>query len=195
MDVQMPRLEGVSAARLVAGEGLADVLVPTTFGLGAYAFGALGAGAAGFLLKDTDTHGLPAAAVRTVARGQGRIAPAVTRHLIAESAARPVREPKPAPAALETLTRGEHEVLACPRGDLSDAEIALRPETAEATMKTHVSRLLGKPEPHRRVQAAALAQELGSQVKRRCIGPDLLTYGPDLSTLAAPRGVKAQSCP
>ncbi|WP_037851798.1 response regulator [Streptomyces sp. NRRL S-340] len=160
MDVQMPRLDGVSATRLVAGEGLADVLVLTTFDLDAYVFGALRAGAAGFLLKDTDAHGL-LAAVRTVARGEGLIAPAVTRRLIAEFAARPAREPKPAPAALETLTRREREVLACLGDGLSNAEIALRLEMAEATVKTHVSRLLGKLDLRSRVQAAVLAQELG----------------------------------
>lgn len=86
MDVQMPRLDGVAATRQVVEEKLADVLVLTTFDLDEYVFGALRAGAAGFLLKNTDAHDL-LEAVRTVARGEGLIAPAVTRRLIAEFAA------------------------------------------------------------------------------------------------------------
>lgn len=160
MDVQMPRLDGVSATRQVVAEGLADVLVLTTFDLDEYVFGALRAGAAGFLLKNADAAGL-IEAVRTVARGEGLIAPAVTRRLIAEFAA-PSRPARPAaPPALETLTRREREVLSCLGEGLSNAEIAVRLDMAEATVKTHVSRLLGKLELRSRVQAAVLAQELG----------------------------------
>ncbi|NUU26308.1 MAG: response regulator transcription factor, partial [Streptomycetaceae bacterium] len=91
MDVQMPRLDGVAATRIVVDEGLADVLVLTTFDLDEYVFGALRAGAAGFLLKDSDAGALTEA-VRVVARGEGMIAPAVTRRLIAAFAAEvPVR--------------------------------------------------------------------------------------------------------
>ncbi|MEJ8637477.1 response regulator transcription factor [Streptomyces sp. NPDC006475] len=162
MDVQMPRLDGVSATRQVVEEKLADVLVLTTFDLDEYVFGALRAGAAGFLLKNTDAHDL-LEAVRTVARGEGLIAPAVTRRLIAEFAApRPVRSPgAPDPAILDVLTRREREVLGCLGEGLSNAEIAARLLMAEATVKTHVSRLLGKLELRSRVQAAVLAQELG----------------------------------
>ncbi|WP_330240766.1 response regulator transcription factor [Streptomyces sp. NBC_00525] len=162
MDVQMPRLDGVSATRQVTGERLADVLVLTTFDLDAYVFGALRAGAAGFLLKDTEAAGL-LDAVRTVARGEGLIAPAVTRRLIAEFAGTPaVRAPEvPDPSVLESLTRREREVLGCLGEGLSNAEIAVRLSMAEATAKTHVSRLLGKLELRSRVQAAVLAQELG----------------------------------
>ncbi|MFI5862146.1 response regulator [Streptomyces sp. NPDC051546] len=159
MDVQMPRLDGVSATRRVVAEGLADVLVLTTFDLDEYVFGALRAGASGFLLKDADAAEL-IAAVRTVARGEGLIAPAVTRRLIAEFAdPRPVRVP--VPAAVESLTPREREVLGCLGGGLSNAEIAVRLEMAEATAKTHVSRVLAKLELRSRVQAAVLAQELG----------------------------------
>ncbi|MFF9815916.1 response regulator [Streptomyces sp. NPDC014006] len=160
MDVQMPRLDGVSATRQVVAEGLADVLVLTTFDLDAYVFGALRAGAAGFLLKSAEASDL-IEAVRTVARGEGIVAPAVTRRLIAEFAARPTREARADPAVLDVLTRREREVLSCLGQGLSNAGIAERLEMAEATVKTHVSRLLGKLELRSRVQAAVLAQELG----------------------------------
>ncbi|MFH8786344.1 response regulator [Streptomyces roseoverticillatus] len=162
MDVQMPRLDGVSATRQVVAEQLADVLVLTTFDLDEYVFGALRAGAAGFLLKDSDAAEL-IAAVRTVGRGEGLISPAVTRRLIAEFA-RPARGPRAGaaePAGLESLTRREREVLGALGEGLSNAEIAGRLGMAEATVKTHVSRLLGKLELRSRVQAAVLAQEWG----------------------------------
>ncbi|GGY59770.1 response regulator transcription factor [Streptomyces xanthochromogenes] len=160
MDVQMPKLDGVSATAAVTGEGLADVLVLTTFDLDAYVFGALRAGASGFLLKNTEAKDL-IEAVRTVARGEGLIAPAVTRRLIAEfaSSARPAAPRRP--AALDSLTRREGEVLSCLGRGLSNAEIAACLDMAEATVKTHVSRLLGKLELRSRLQAAVLAQELG----------------------------------
>ncbi|MFF3242946.1 response regulator [Streptomyces sp. NPDC002870] len=162
MDVQMPRLDGVSATRQVVAEKLADVLVLTTFDLDEYVFGALRAGAAGFLLKNTDAKDL-LEAVRTVARGEGLIAPAVTRRLIAEFA---TPTPPPSPDApdrgiLDVLTRREREVLSCLGKGMSNAEIAGHLDMAEATVKTHVSRLLGKLEMRSRVQAAVLAQELG----------------------------------
>ncbi|TXL90889.1 response regulator transcription factor [Streptomyces sp. IB2014 016-6] len=162
MDVQMPRLDGVSATRQVVAEKLADVLVLTTFDLDEYVFGALRAGAAGFLLKNTDARDL-IEAVRTVARGEGLIAPSVTRRLIAEFASpKAVRSPEaPDLTVLDSLTRREREVLASLGDGLSNAEIAVRLEMAEATVKTHVSRLLGKLELRSRVQAAVLAQELG----------------------------------
>ncbi|MEU6453671.1 MULTISPECIES: response regulator transcription factor [unclassified Streptomyces] len=160
MDVQMPRMDGVSATAIVVGEGLADVLVLTTFDLDEYVFGALRAGAAGFLLKNTEAKDL-LAAVRTVAGGEGIVAPAVTRRLIAEFAAKPVRDPAADPAVLRELTRREREVLSCLGEGLSNAAIAERLDMAEATVKTHVSRLLGKLSLRSRVQAAVLAQELG----------------------------------
>ncbi|MEU6163605.1 response regulator transcription factor [Streptomyces tanashiensis] len=158
MDVQMPRMDGVTATGLVVSEGLADVLVLTTFDLDEYVFGALRAGASGFLLKDTDAKDL-ITAVRTVGRGEGLIAPAVTRRLIAEFAApkRPVADS----AVLDVLTPREREVLSVLGLGLSNAEIAVRLDMAEATVKTHVSKVLGKLELRSRVQAAVLAQELG----------------------------------
>ncbi|MGW2300184.1 response regulator [Streptomyces sp. NPDC001809] len=163
MDVQMPRMDGVTATGIVVSEGLADVLVLTTFDLDAYVFGALRAGASGFLLKNAEAREL-IEAVRTVARGEGLIAPAVTRRLIAEFAAagRPVREPSGTdPSVLDVLTPREREVLATLGQGLSNAEIAVRLDMAEATVKTHVSKVLGKLALRSRVQAAVLAQELG----------------------------------
>ncbi|MCM2426116.1 response regulator [Streptomyces sp. RKAG337] len=159
MDIQMPRLDGVEATRRVVAEQLADVLVLTTFDLDEYVFGALRAGAAGFLLKDTDAERL-LEGVRLVARGDGMIAPAVTRRLIGAFAGQPVKRSAD-PAVLDVLTPREREVLACLGSGQSNAEIAVRLEMAEATTKTHVSRILGKLEMRSRVQAAVLAQELG----------------------------------
>lgn len=163
MDVQMPLLDGMSATRLIATEGLADVLVLTTFDLDEYVFGALRAGAAGFLLKSAEAKDL-IDAVRTVARGEGVVAPAVTRRLIAEFAAGPGggRGTRPDPAVLDGLTPREREVLSLLGEGLSNAQIGARLEMAEGTAKSHVSRLLGKLDLRSRVQAAVLARELGA---------------------------------
>ncbi|MFG3253044.1 response regulator [Streptomyces sp. NPDC048172] len=164
MDIQMPRVDGVTATRRITAEGLADVLVLTTFDLDEYVFGALRAGASGFLLKDSEAAAV-VEAVRTVARGEGMIAPAVTRRLIAEFAgggAGRARTPSAGdPPGLADLTRREREVLGCVGEGLSNAEIAARLTMAEATVKTHVSRLLTKLELRSRTQAAIMAQELG----------------------------------
>ncbi|MGK5742123.1 response regulator [Micromonospora sp. URMC 103] len=160
LDVRMPRRDGVAATREIVADRLADVLVLTTFDLDEYVFGALRAGAAGFLLKDTDAAGL-LAAVRTVARGEGFIAPAVTRRLIrAFAATAPPAGDAPA-AAVDALTRRERDVLACLGLGLSNQQIADHLAMAESTTKTHVSRILAKLELRSRVQAAILAQELG----------------------------------
>jgi len=154
MDVRMPRLDGISATREIAG--IADVLVLTTFDMDEYVFGALRAGAAGFLLKDVDADRL-VEAVRTVAAGEGVIAPRVTRRLIGAFASRPA-----APAetsGLDELTPREREVFACLGEGLSNQQIAARLDMAETTTKTHVSRILGKLGLASRVQAAILAQE------------------------------------
>ncbi|MFG2813874.1 response regulator [Streptomyces sp. NPDC048410] len=158
MDVQLPVLDGVSATRRIVAEGWADVLVLTTFDLDEYVFGALRAGAAGFLLKDAEAGEL-LAAVRTVARGEGVVAPAVTRRLIAEFAGQPVRTADR--SVLDQLTPRERQVLTCVGEGLSNAEIGDRLGMAEGTVKTHVSRMLAKLGLRSRVQAALLAQELG----------------------------------
>ncbi|MEU4472879.1 response regulator transcription factor [Micromonospora sp. NPDC023888] len=160
LDVRMPRRDGISATRTIVTDLLADVLVLTTFDLDEYVFGALRAGAAGFLLKDTDAEGL-VAAVRTVARGDGFIAPAVTRRLIAAFAATAPGASADTRTALGTLTPRERDVLACLGLGLSNQQIADRLALAESTTKTHVSRILAKLGLRSRVQAAILAQELG----------------------------------
>lgn len=164
MDIQMPRLDGVSATRQLTTEGVADVLVLTTFDLDEYVFGALRAGAAGFLLKDTDAASL-VDAVRTVARGDGLIAPAVTRRLIEEFAGPPpsALPETNAPSELKLLTPRERQVLAKLGEGLSNADIAPDLGMAEATVKTHVSRVLSKLELKSRTQAAVLAREWGVQ--------------------------------
>ncbi len=160
MDVQMPRLDGVSATREVVAAGAAQVLVLTTFDLDEYVYGALRAGAAGFLLKDLEADTL-VEGIRTVARGDGMLAPSVTRRLIG-AFARPHRQVGPeAREAVAGLTGREREVLACIGTGMSNGEIAARLEMAEATTKTHVSRILAKLRLRSRVQAAILAQDLG----------------------------------
>ncbi|MFE4514329.1 response regulator [Kitasatospora sp. NPDC056783] len=160
MDVQMPRLDGVSATREVVAAGAAQVLVLTTFDLDEYVYGALRAGASGFLLKDLEADTL-IEGIRTVARGDGMLAPSVTKRLIG-TFARPGRPAGPeARAAVAALTGREREVLACIGAGMSNGEIADRLEMAEATTKTHVSRILAKLRLRSRVQAAILAQDLG----------------------------------
>jgi DNA-binding NarL/FixJ family response regulator len=148
MDVRMPRRDGISATRELAAAGV-DVLVLTTFDLDEYVFGALRAGAAGFLL--------------TVARGEGMIAPAVTRRLIREFAGTRPRRPEGVdPALLERLTPREREVLACIGEGLSNQQIARRLYITETTAKSHVSRILTKLGLRSRVQAAIVAREAGA---------------------------------
>ncbi|MEV1239454.1 response regulator [Nonomuraea sp. NPDC050022] len=152
MDVRMPKLDGISATRELAG--VADVLILTTFDVDEYVFGALRAGAAGFLLKNTDAESL-VAAVRLVARGDGLISPTVTRRLISAFAEQPVRKAQ----QVEGLTPREQEVLAGIGRGLSNAEIAKELDMAEATTKTHVSRVLNKLGLKSRVQAAIYYSE------------------------------------
>ncbi|MEU4540311.1 response regulator transcription factor [Streptosporangium sp. NPDC023825] len=157
MDIRMPKLDGISATRELSG--ITDVLILTTFDLDEYVFGALRAGAAGFLLKNTDADAL-VDAVRVVARGEGLIAPAVTRRLISAFGA---SVPERRSYEVGGLTPREREVLACIGRGLSNAEISAELDMAEATTKTHVSRLLNKLGLRSRVQAAILAQELSAE--------------------------------
>ncbi|GID96299.1 response regulator [Amorphoplanes digitatis] len=161
MDIRMPGTDGISATRAITSAGLADVLILTTFDFDDYLFGALRAGAAGFLLKSVE----PAAlidAVRRVAAGDGFLAPEVTRRLLtAFVSAGPAPSPPPAPPAFEILTERERDVLAALGRGLSNAGLAAALSISEATAKTHVSRVLAKLGCSSRVQAAILAKEAG----------------------------------
>ncbi|WP_152192481.1 response regulator [Georgenia satyanarayanai] len=158
MDVRMPGTDGIAATRTVVADGLADVLVLTTFDLDEYVFGALRAGAAGFLLKTVDAATL-LDAVRRVAAGEGVVAPEVTRRLLHAFAGTP--EPAAPPADVSSLTEREREVLTGLGQGLSNAGLATSLRISEATAKTHVSRVLAKLGCTSRVQAAIRAREAG----------------------------------
>ena len=161
MDVRMPRMDGIAATRLLAHPATGppiDVLVVTTFDLDEVVFDALRAGAAGFLLKSAEPEVL-IDAVRTVARGQGLIAPEVTRRLIGEFAA---TSPRPLPdMRLETLTPREHEVLLLVARGLSNADLARALVLEGSTVKKHVANVLSKLELSSRAQAVVFAYEHG----------------------------------
>ena len=161
MDIRMPLLDGLAATREIVAGTAARVIILTTFDLDDYVYGALRAGASGFLVKDTEPaeliHG-----VRVVARGDALIAPAVTRRLIAEFAAR-TRHPDPGPR-LNALTEREREVLALVAAGLSNDEIAARLVLSPATAKTHVSRIMTKTRVRDRAQLVVLAYESGLTV-------------------------------
>ena len=173
MDVRMPVLDGIEATRAItaspAGEGT-RVLILTTFDLDEYAFSALRAGASGFLLKDVPPAEL-VAAIRTVARGDAVVSPRITRRLLEEYAhtlpdlaagadggAADAGEEN---AALASLTEREREVLLAVADGLSNAEIAERLYVSEATVKSHVGRLLAKLGLRDRVQAVVFAFQSG----------------------------------
>ncbi|MFK0288945.1 response regulator [Streptomyces sp. NPDC090442] len=166
MDVQMPLLNGVAATRRIVEGGLAQVLVLTTFDLNEYIFGALRAGAGGFILKNAEPAVL-VRAVRDVAHGDGFLTPAIARRLIGEFAHQaPVPADGPAlpdgaAQALESLTKRELEVLACIARGQANSAIAETLHLAEGTVKTHTSRILSKLNLRSRVQAAILAQQYG----------------------------------
>ncbi|MGQ4489975.1 response regulator transcription factor [Streptomyces sp. 372A] len=160
MDIRMPGMDGIEAtARIVAQGGGAHVVVLTTFDDDDYVYGALRAGAAGFLVKDMALDDI-LAAVRVVASGDGLIAPGVTRRLIKEFAARPSPS-APAPAPLASITDREREVLVLVGGGLSNAEIAERLVISVATAKTYLTRLLAKLGARDRVQLVIIAYEAG----------------------------------
>lgn len=160
MDIRMPGTDGIAATRTIVTEGLAEVLVLTTFDLDEYVFGALRAGAAGFLLKTADA-GTLLDAVRRVASGEGVVAPEVTRRLLSAFAQMPERVAPEDAADLARLTDREREVLAGLGQGLSNAGLASALGFSEATAKTHVSRVLAKLGCTSRVQAAIRAREAG----------------------------------
>ncbi|GLY65951.1 response regulator [Amycolatopsis taiwanensis] len=169
MDVRMPGMDGITATRELVAEGQCDVLVLTTFDLDEYVYGALRAGAAGFLLKSVEAPRL-IEAVKLVAAGEGVLAPQVTRKLIT-AFAQTRGESALSPTALHELTDRERDVLACLGTGLSNAQIATRLHIGETTVKTHVSRVLRKLNLRSRVQAAILAQENGlAHDERRGVG-------------------------
>lgn len=162
MDIRMPEMDGLEATReILAADkaGHTRVLVLTTFDADEYVYGALRAGASGFLLKDTEPDDL-LAAIRIVAAGEALLAPSVTRRLIADFASRPAAE-RSSPAALDVLTGREREVLALVAGGLSNAEIAERLVISPATAKTHVSRVMTKVGARDRAQLVVIAYESG----------------------------------
>jgi DNA-binding NarL/FixJ family response regulator len=159
MDIQMPGMDGLEATRRVLAENAwVAVLMLTTFDLDEYVYEALQAGASGFLLKDVSPEGL-IEAVRVVAQGDALIAPSVTKRLIEQFARS--SPPRAAPAGLDEVTPRELEVLGLMARGLSNAEIAAQLVLSEATVKTHVKRILAKLAVRDRVQAVVLAYESG----------------------------------
>jgi DNA-binding NarL/FixJ family response regulator len=162
MDIQMPDLDGLAATRRILQEADEDhpiaVLMLTTFDLDAYVYDALRAGASGFLLKDTLPEDL-VAAIRVVARGDALIAPGITKRLIEQFArSAPTSTPR---RGLDELTPREVEVLILVAGGLSNGEIADELVLSNATVKTHVKRILAKLGVRDRVQAVVVAYEAG----------------------------------
>ncbi|ATY15681.1 MULTISPECIES: response regulator transcription factor [Actinomycetes] len=159
MDVRMPVLDGVEATKQIVAAGTARVLVMTTFDLDEYVYAALQGGASGFLLKDTQPDYL-VSALRSVADGDAVMSPSVTRRLLDRfvgSGGSEMRDP----AELDVLTDREREVLVLIAKGMSNVEIAETLFLSEATVKTHVGRILSKLDLRDRVQAVVLAYETG----------------------------------
>lgn len=159
MDVRMPVLDGVEATKLITEAGTAKVLVMTTFDLDEYALTALRNGASGFMLKDTPPDHL-VAALRSVASGDAVVSPSVTRRLLDRFLGATGGQLRDA-SVLDALTEREREVLVLMAQGLSNTEIARKLFLSEATVKTHVGRVLAKLELRDRVQAVVLAYETG----------------------------------
>ncbi|WP_433351415.1 response regulator [Microtetraspora malaysiensis] len=159
LDIRMPRMDGIEAARVVCDETDTKVLMLTTFDQDDYVYDALHAGASGFLLKDVRRDDL-VHAVRVVAAGDSLLAPAVTRRLIDDMVRRNPR-PAIAPVGLDVLTDRERETLVLLGRGMSNAEIAAELVVSEHTVKTHVSNVLMKLGLRDRVQAVVAAYESG----------------------------------
>jgi DNA-binding NarL/FixJ family response regulator len=162
MDVRMPEMDGVQATRLIVESGSsARIIILTTFDLDEYVYAALRAGASGFLLKDAPPGDL-LSAIRAVASGDAVVAPSVTRRLLASYAHHlpvPDRSAEDEDARLALLTSREREVLLHVAASLSNAEIAERLVLSEATVKSHVGRILSKLGLRDRVQIVVFAYE------------------------------------
>ncbi|MET8145462.1 response regulator transcription factor [Sphaerisporangium sp. NPDC005288] len=161
MDVRMPRVDGVEATRLIrAMPDPPKVLILTTFDLDDYAFAALKAGASGFLLKDVPPSDL-LSAIHSVHAGDAVVAPSTTRRLLERFTAHLPGATAPQAETLGQLTAREREVLVLVGRGLSNAEIARRLTLAEATVKTHLGRVLAKLGVRDRAQAVVYAYETG----------------------------------
>jgi DNA-binding NarL/FixJ family response regulator len=161
MDIRMPVLDGLEATRriLAADTEAPRILMLTTFDVDEYVYAALAAGASGFLLKDVAPEQLTAA-VRLVRSGDALLAPSITRRLV-ERFARGGQETSAVHRDLASLTPREREVLQQLARGLSNAELAAAFQLSEATVKTHVARILGKLQLRDRVQAVVVAYETG----------------------------------
>jgi DNA-binding NarL/FixJ family response regulator len=159
MDIRMPGMDGIEATRIVtSGPGAPKVVVLTTFDDDEYVYGALRAGASGFLVKNMALEDI-LGAIRVVAAGDALIAPSVTRRLIDELAARPA--PTAARRPVEGITEREHEVLTLIGQGLANSEIADRMVISGTTVKTYVTRLLAKLDARDRVHLVIIAYEAG----------------------------------
>lgn len=157
----MPELDGLEATRLIARDPRLEtvkIVILTTFETDEYVYAAIRAGASGFLVKDTDPADL-LRAVRVVARGDALLAPSVTRRLIADVAAR-THSSGPIPS-LAGVTERESEILSLVAGGLSNDEIADRLVISPLTVKTHISRVMGKLAARDRAQLVVFAYESG----------------------------------
>jgi DNA-binding NarL/FixJ family response regulator len=163
MDIRMPELDGLEAARRILGSNNDDapkILMLTTFDLDEYVYEALRAGASGFLLKDTPPEQL-VAAIHVIAQGEALLSPSITRRVISEFVKGTGPKPQAQFPRLEDLTARELEVMKAIARGLSNAEIAKELFVSETTVKTHVARILMKLGLRDRVQAVVLAYEAG----------------------------------
>ena len=172
IDIQMPRLDGIHATRRIAADPALSgvhVVILTNYGLDEHVYAALRAGAAGFLVKDTEPvdllHG-----IRVAARGDALLSPAITRRLIGEYVSRPPDHRRA--AVLDVLTNREREVVALAARGRSNHDIAVQMVISVATVKTHVSRAMTKLQARDRAQLVVLAYETGLVTAASPLGPD-----------------------